>query len=456
MSNKKFINNKQASALVKNFGQEFAVIHNPAYIYPPVELYPLAPKLTEPAKSIKAIVMDMDGTTTTTEEICIHSLEYMVRKISNRMDKKTWSGLDHAKDYPHIIGNSTTKHVEYLINTYHSEIKPEKLKQAFIFAALWTLIIGQDDDRKKEVADNIINLGCSALLEEKKYISFIKDTPSEKNFNSFVKYAVSKYSKQISLDSKTNIVRASIDIYYQRYHEILLGITKGHAKTLAAELLEDKTKHLIEPLPGVGIFLALIKGLLGDEVVNLTDLLIQQFYLKDPSAVDKFNYLKISNKLLKLSKAFEKAPLKVAVVTSSIEYEANIVLQEVFNVLKEEIKKWKISPERRKKITKAFSSYKAYYDGFVTATDSNEIRLKPHRDLYSIALHKLSINPHDFDKVIGFEDSESGTTAIRAAGIGRCMAVPFAQTAGHNLDAAAFILKGGLPEILLKHNLFIK
>ena len=102
-----------------------------------------------------------------------------------------------------------------------------------------------------------------------------------------------------------------------------------------------------------------------------------------------------------------------------------------------------------------FETYQKYYDGFVTASDSNEIRLKPHRDLYSIALHKLAVPKNDFNKVIGFEDSESGTIAIRAAGIGRAVAVPFAKTEGHNLDAASYISKGGLPEIILKQNLFL-
>jgi beta-phosphoglucomutase-like phosphatase (HAD superfamily) len=70
--------------------------------------------------------------------------------------------------------------------------------------------------------------------------------------------------------------------------------------------------------------------------------------------------------------------------------------------------------------------------------------LKPHRDLYSIALHKLNVSQKTtLSKVIGFEDSESGTIAIRAAGIGKCIAVPFAETSGHNLDAATHICNDG-------------
>jgi len=456
MPDKIFTDGARAAKLIKQQSDEFAIIQNPSYVFPPFEVYPLAPKLTEPAKSLSAIVMDMDGTTTTTEEICIHSLEYMVRKITGRMSKEEWKGLDHDKDYPHIIGNSTTKHVEYLINTYSSFIKTEELAPAFIKAALWTLITGKDEGRKKDAADNLINLGCGDVLSEKKLAAYIPLSPSENEYSEFTVYCIKKYGRTIKFKNKADIVRGAIDIYYQRYHEILLGITQGNAKALAAELLEDKSKHLIEPLPGVGIFLALVKGLLGSEAPLIAEILIEQYYTKCGSRDTKFNLNAVKKKLLKLGTLFEKNPLKIGVVTSSIEYEAGIVLGEVFTVLKEEVRKWDISAARKRNIIKAFGSYKTFYDGVVTASDSSEIRLKPHRDLYSIALHKLSVSPADFDKVIGFEDSESGTISIRAAGIGRCMAVPFAQTAGHNLKAAAFQLAGGLPEIILKHNLFVK
>jgi beta-phosphoglucomutase-like phosphatase (HAD superfamily) len=63
--------------------------------------------------------------------------------------------------------------------------------------------------------------------------------------------------------------------------------------------------------------------------------------------------------------------------------------------------------------------------------------------------------PGQFDQVIGFEDSQSGTVAIRAAGIGCCVAVPFAQTSEHNFEAAVHVLKGGIPQALIEHKLFV-
>ena len=130
-------------------------------------------------------------------------------------------------------------------------------------------------------------------------------------------------------------------------------------------------------------------------------------------------------------------------------------MAEMVKVARNEIPKYNLSSETENFLHNKFSNYKNLFDAFVTASDSSEIRLKPHRDLYSIALHQLGISKNIFDQVIGFEDSESGTIAIRAAGIGMCIAVPFAETSGHNLDAATFICEGGLPEALLNYNLFL-
>ena len=152
----------------------------------------------------------------------------------------------------------------------------------------------------------------------------------------------------LKIDSISKFVRAGIDIYYQRYHEILLEITQGKSEKLAAELLGDKNKHLIEPLPGVGIFLALTKGLLGPEAGKLSKLLIQHYHLKNPLAKDQFNSIAVEKQLLKLSKYFTTNPLKIAVVTSSIFYEANIVLSEVFRILKDEVRHWNISSTRKR------------------------------------------------------------------------------------------------------------
>lgn len=448
MIKNKIILTDEALRLTGGFGKEFALVHNPDFIHPPIELYPLTPKIMK-SKELKAVVMDMDGTTTTTEEICIHSLEYMVRIITGRMDAAKWKGLNHETDYPHIIGNSTTKHVEYLIHTYQKHFNIEEFKKAFIFAVIWTITLGKDKNRAEEVCNNANHLIGKEFLRDK-LLNNLTPTGIHKVALKLHK----KYSFSFTPLNFTNIVKASVDIYYQRYHELLINIQAGGGENLAKTILANPGKHLIEPMPGVAVFLAMIKGLLGEEIIKFIPNLIED--LKTKELFDEKEVKHNSKYLIALSKKLEKKPLKIAIVTSSIFYEADIVLTELFKVVYQQVMDWNISLIRKKKILKMFNSYRKVYDGFVTASDSNEIRLKPHRDLYSIALHQLDISKIDFDKVIGLEDSESGTFAIRAAGIGLCVAVPFAQTAGHNLEAASHIAYGGLPEIMLKHILYLK
>ena len=147
----KFTNNQGAVDLVTRFGDDFAVVQNPNYVYPPYELYPLPPKRTVLSDGVVGAVMDMDGTTTTTEPLCIHSLETMVRRITGHENDKEWAGLNEERDYPNIIGNSTTKHVEHLIRTYDPEIADDAFRFFYLYAVIWTLGKAVDQGRKNQV-----------------------------------------------------------------------------------------------------------------------------------------------------------------------------------------------------------------------------------------------------------------------------------------------------------------
>lgn len=456
MANNKILKKQETKKYFNELGKEFAIINNPGFIFPNYELVPLAPINRAPLKGLKAVVMDMDGTTTTTEELCTYSLEVMVREITGLLSPAQWEGLDHINDYPNIIGNSTTKHVEYLIKKYGKGIVENELADAYIFAALWTLLIGQDNSRKSEVKSNLINLGLAGILAESKFIKLSnKHSITSQELKALFISLKSKYSSVIKVVSFNDKVKAAIDIYYQKYHEILLQIDNGKSKKLSKQFFGDPNKRLIEPMPNVPVFLALIKGWLGEDIKYLTDNIID-FYYDNSADSDKLDTSKIAATLIKLSQYFVKHPVKVAVVTSSIYYEANIVLHEVFQVIQEEIDKWKIPNARKVILKENFSDHHKFYDSFITASDSNEIRLKPHRDLYSIALHQLDIPQSEFEQVIGLEDSESGTIAIRAAGVGLCVAVPFTKTTGHNFEAATYVANKGLSEIILKYNCFLK
>lgn len=415
---------------------EFATILNPKNVYPTYDLYPLAQKLNNPLVNISAILTDMDGTTTTTETLCLHSLEHMIQVVTKNKNNKSVRMLNKAEDYPHIIGNSTTKHVEYLINKYGQYIDKDSFINNFLFAVLWTKLYGKDQSRSSEVTITFRLLGIEKemieVIEELKKHSEI----SSKDLFMYVEDKLSSIKQMVSFDNFSMQVRMAIDIYYQRYHEILIQIEHGNSEKISKKLTHGKP--LIEPMKGIAFFLSLIKGLLGKEAKALSE------------------ETGISPKTLtEIGKFFQKNPVKIGLVTSSIAYEAYIVLNEVFKVISYEIKNWPISSQTKDNLLIQFSKFQNVYDAVVTASDSHEIRLKPHRDLYSIALLKLGIPANQFNSVIGFEDSESGLIAIRAAGIGRAIGIPFEATKGHDMKAASLILKNGIYEFIGKNHCFL-
>ncbi len=423
---------------------EFAEVRNPGYIYPPVEFYPLAPRIQFP-NSLKAAMMDMDGTTTTTEVLCIHSLEFMVRRMSGLLDKSVWEGIDHLADLPFIIGNSTTRHVEYLLTKYKSLIRYEAVAKAFSEAAWWTLRHGRDDQRKAEVMQNLRKTGLSDVIGK------IKSSEAPTDLSALL-------LAQLNAGDFALLVNLGIDIYYETYHRILALLSSGNAAEVRLMVFgnADAAGHLISPMPGITFLLPLLKGWLGNEAHLLAPLLFDDYRRSTGEEISGERKDALMSRLYQLSVNFEQQPAKLGLVTSSIFYEADIVIRQVMQVLADTIENSDLSKSRKQHIIGACSDYHNWYDAFVTASDSNEIRLKPHRDLYSIALHKAGLLPADFDQVIGFEDSQSGTVAIRAAGIGCCVAVPFAQTKGHDFAAATHIAHGGIPEVIIDHNLYLK
>lgn len=451
MSKNKIISKETAVQGFSELAAEYAIVHNPSFIHPAYEYYPLAVKSLEPVTEMKALVMDMDGTTTSTEELCIFSLEMMVRRITGRLSAEEWEGLDHTADLPYIIGNSTTKHVEYLIGKYGKGITEESFNYYFWYSAFRTLCFSKDAGRVKDVVITLNTVGYSSLTGRRSIAEFKSRVSDEQALKELASKYSNEYSVKPSALTPELLVRASVDIYYVVYHQILDALHSGDTEFLKHEFNLSITTGFIKPMPGIGFFLALSKGLLGSEAVNL-------FVRLFPNAETDFGkpVTEIKAGILKASEQFALKPLKIAVVTSSISYEAEIVLEQVFKVIRAEFEVWPVTPELKNTLNQAFSDSADFYDAIITATDSHEIRLKPHRDLYSIALSALGIAKEDFDKVAGFEDSQSGTLAIRAAGIGKCIAVPFAQTLGHDLSAAAMICIKGLPEFLVKTNLFLQ
>ena len=454
MSNK-FIKLEQAQQQLSQLGQNFVIIKNPAYLFPEYEIALLSTPSALPLERLLAVVMDMDGTTTTTELLCIHSQEYMIRQISGCLTSDEWAGLNRKQDYPYIIGNSTTRHIEYLIQTYQGMINPENLKRAFFGAVLWTACTTMDTNRRKEMTGNVINLVDKAMIQDDHWPKTILTTP-DNDFQIRLNYFLHHYGSAFHTDKLTDWVRAGMEVYYQRYHSILEEFLAGRGDCVARDLLGNSEARLIAPMPGIGVFLALTRGLLGEESVHTAALLLEFLNYSQPQTARSISIDQAKSILACLAHRFTLHPLKCAVVTSSIYHEAHIVLSEVFRIINHEIETWPVSQACKARLNQSFSDYTRFYDTVITASDSSEIRLKPHHDLYSLALHQLGIAPTDFNHVIGFEDSESGTIAIRTAGIGVCVAVPLSETTHHDFQAATHILLGGIPETLLVHHLFCK
>jgi beta-phosphoglucomutase-like phosphatase (HAD superfamily) len=451
----KFADAETAAQLAGALSDQYAIVANPPYIYPPYDVYPLSKGTPALEDGLLAAVMDMDGTTTTTEPCCIDALNMMVRRCCGRADDPAWPGLDQQRDYPHIIGNSTTKHVEYLVRAYGDRFLPEALRVHLVLGAAWTLARGKDPGRKRDLRNTLAALGVAGLENDPAFLELMTTDDFYSAASITAAQTVAEAHRDaFNCDGVSNLTRAGIEIYYQRYHEVLGWVAEGRGDAMAEQVLGPGGKRLIGPMPGVGVFLALLKGWLGDEAALFADTLAEP--LRAAGMLGENELPACRGRLERLGAYLAKHPARVALVTSSIHYEADLVLTEVFRIVRAEIGQWPVSDEKRAFLLEHFSSPHAYYDGFITATDSSEIRLKPHRDLYSMAMHEIGLYPEDFGKAVGFEDSESGTIAIRAAGIRVCCALPFHMTTGHHFAAATRVCPGGLPEVMLKHGLFLR
>jgi beta-phosphoglucomutase-like phosphatase (HAD superfamily) len=67
----------------------------------------------------------------------------------------------------------------------------------------------------------------------------------------------------------------------------------------------------------------------------------------------------------------------------------------------------------------------------------------------------MSIAKSDYRFCIGLEDTEPGIIALRAAGIGCAVALPNRDTQRQDYTAATMIVRGGLPELILRRNLLV-
>jgi beta-phosphoglucomutase-like phosphatase (HAD superfamily) len=121
--------------------------------------------------------------------------------------------------------------------------------------------------------------------------------------------------------------------------------------------------------------------------------------------------------------------LKVGLVTSSLAYEVDIVMPEVF-------KGMDMDPD-----------YERFYDYHIAADAVGEPFLKPHPNLYVLCREALGVPA---DRCVVIEDSTAGIAAGRLAGCSVC-AVPHPHTKSHSFELANVgVFEKGLAQVQAK------
>ncbi len=437
---------------------EFVCVRNLGYVFAPTEVYPLAPRVQPPLEHVVAFLVDMDGTSTTTEPLALHALEYTVRRMTGLLTPAQWSGLDPVRDHPHIVGNSNYRHVEFLVERYHDRLDADALRQAFFEALCWTLAVMDDPPRRREIRRNAEHCGLADLLADADFQHLLQSgNVSDENVATLVAPWVRRFGGAFRTAHIRQQVAAALDVYYMRYHSILRRIETGAGQRLARQLLGEEGRGLIEPMPGYEVFLPLVKGWLGREAAGLAELLEAQRQDATPGPARRVSAephpADRRRRLADLAERFARRPARLALVTASIPYEARVSMKEVIAVTARRVADWPLAPEHRDRIGAHLADYRSVFDALVSAGDACEHRLKPHRDLYSLALEQMSIPRRQYASCVGLEDSEPGIIALRAAGIGCAIALPNHDTARQNYTAATQIVRGGLPELILDRNL---
>lgn len=435
-----------AAARLCAAAEEFVLLENPPGHFPPHDILPLGPRFHRFDGQPVAILVDMDGTTTSTEDLCLYALENLVRQFTGWHDKQDWPGLDPDRDYPHIIGTSCTANVQYLAGLYAEAFEPVRAARAFLESTAWTLTHCVIPGRDHEVRTDLRAMGLANITHEAAFAALcstlstggVPDPP-----------LVDIVAAVLARASREDWIRAGLSVYHHVMHSLMQRVGAGETRAVAEELYGPGHERAIEPFPGIAALFALARGWLAEEAAALHPILLDALpATQRPLARDAAAFGA-------LGAAFHRSPARVGLVTSSAGPEADFILHEVFQGMREEVATWPIAAHRRDQILAGFAAPRAFYDCYITASDCHEMRLKPHRDLYSVALHQLGITAGGRARVIGLEDTEAGILAQRAAGVGLPIAVPFHGTRNHPFQAAAHVCMGGVPEALLVHGLFV-
>jgi hypothetical protein len=328
------------------------------------------------------------------------------------------------------------------------------LTQAFIEAVAWTLACMTDAGRRRTVIENARHCGLGEMLNDLR--DLVAHGPMEpQDVARLVQPLVARYGPAFQPGHESQLVAAVLDIYYMRYHSILQQIQRGAGDKLARELLAGRASHLVAPMPGYDVFVPLIKGWLGPEIDALYEPLREHLLARPELGHTPAELDRCRPRLVRLAEHFQTKPAKLALVTASIAYETHACMDEVMRVTAQQVRQWPVPAECRDRIAERMAERDRVFDGFVCASDTWEARLKPHRDLYSLALYQMGVPKDEYRLCVGLEDTEPGIIALRAAGVGCAVALPNRDTSRQNYAAATEVVQGGLPELMLARNLLL-
>lgn len=391
----------------------------------------LAPENRLLDAGLDAVLLDMDGTTTSTEDVCCLALEAMLRRMAGVTDAAAPPRLDREQDYPALIGYRTRENLEYLGAKYGHLLSVEASMRAFFGAAAWHLGAWADPAQTVAAHAALADFGLGQLPEDPQFRALVMpgDGPAPEGI---LDALASRYGPAFRAGWRDHWPKAGLLLYACLYHRRLIS--------------DDDP--LIAPLPGVGVFMALVKGRLGPDAAHCHAMLADALPSESRAACSPAQ-------LGALGAYFARRPAKLALVTTSSSYETGHVLRHVFSKLRREIMAWGLPRERSESLLTLFRGPETCYDAIVTSSELPEARLKPCGDPYSLALSRLGIGADGLRRVAGFEDTEPGVISLRAAGVPLAVALPFEGTRAHDFRAAAHVVRNGFPEVLLGHRAFL-
>jgi hypothetical protein len=399
-------------------GDDLAFLPNSEEPYPPFDVVSLAPKRATLEGGCAAVLLDMDGTLTTTEPFTCAAMEAALRRMMGS-GGAAWPGLDAQQDHPALIGYSGADNMRYLHARYGQLMEARASALACLEAAHW--VFGPE-------ADPATRDGVRGLMEKMGWGGVLEDSRFQEGGSAALN-ALSATLPLPPVDRLDLFGPMGLTVYVHEYHALL------------ARLEEEPPGALIGPMPGAAELLALISGSLGAEAGALAEQL--------------GGYPGGEERLTRLGEAFAAAPAKTALVTSSTAFEAGHALSAVFRAARKDVMDWPVRDETRAHILARFQSPASTFDVVITSSDLPPFAFKPRRDPYALALRRLGVGESGLTRVIGFEDTAPGIIALRGAGVGCAVALPFTGTAAHDFSVAAAIAQGGLPQVLAQHGLYL-